>query len=279
MEKAVWFLVLSVLAIASVSVDSYFDTMKAEREYMIHIVNPTDSLIAYECGFDVQLKEGYNDNVEIAKFMNKLIDNVEIRYISYYWVDGGYGVELVDVSLDPLLLNSGESGKVLGTFHVDNGEDGLIYFVFEAYWANGSALISTEFCPVNISIVHKETAWAIPEYCNEDENCKCWKNDIDRCIGWGRYFYYRGGDLNVPVYAGQHNLVGYLTISAEDETEFCYNLKYTIDEIHLYFGKTEPPEAPGEFLIKAKNVRSDTYCVTLSGNEGWVAAHASVFFD
>ncbi|AAB89613.1 TasA family protein [Archaeoglobus fulgidus] len=114
----------------------------------------------------------------------------------------------------------------------------------------------------------------------EEETCWAIGGDFHEFgQGWGGYFTYTGGGLQVPIYAGRHIHVGSLTVEdagGKIRVKYSVNGGWMLTETHLYVGDCPPPKsAPGKFPYKHEGLNSnfDEYVVDY-GN--CIAAHGVV---
>ncbi len=271
MKKAVLLLVTVLTVIA---VDASIRGVDESREFTVVITEPENSLISYKCGLEAKLRPGYWSAVEVAELENRMLEEVAISYSQHLWIEGGEDIRFIGMDA-PLSLQPFESREVMGGFIVgEHATGGKLYFVFSAAWPNGSALIKTGVCPLEVDVKRSAmSAWALPE------EHYAWSGS------WGGYFYYDGGDVRVPIYATQNTQIGWLDISGgsgdSGVTTICYNFTssgYKIEKVNLMVSGVEILESnPENYPYVAENVGEVSFCVEISNfNEGFIAAHAVV---
>ncbi len=264
---------LLVVILTVIAVDASIRGVDESREFTVVVTDPENSLISYECNMKAKLMPGHWTAVRVAELKNRMPEEVEISYSQHFWVEGGDGIRLIGVNL-PFVLQPFESREVRGGFIIDeHATSGKLYFVFSAVWPNGSAVIKTGVCPLEVDVKEDAmSAWALPE---DPERVHRWDD------GDGGYFYYGGGDVRIPLYGLQDFQVGWLEITGSgDTTIICYNLStgYRIEKVNLMVKNQEISESnPENYHYTSENVSGESFCIDVGGfREGYVAAHAVV---
>ena len=269
MRKAV---LLLVAVLTLIAVEGSIKDIDESRKVTVVISDPENSLISYECGLEAELSPGYGSVRKIAELKNRMAEEVVITYSQHFWVQGGENIRFIGADV-PVSLQPLESKEVMGGFIVgEHARGGKLYFVFTATWPNGSAVIKTSVCPLEINVEsNARSAWAVPE------EYKSWDD-----VGLGGYFYYGGGDARVPMYISRNNQVGWLEITSSDNiTTVCFNLTgsgYIIEKASVMAKDEEITEKdPENYPYIAENIGQESFCFEIDGfSQGYVAAHAVV---
>jgi|Deesub1362B_J571_1020462.scaffolds.fasta_scaffold00304_9 hypothetical protein len=267
--KRAMLLIVAVLTV--MAVDASIRSINESRAFTVVITEPENSLISYECGIEAKLRPGYWSAVKVAQLENRMQEEVIINYSQHLWIEGGEGIRFIGIDA-PLSLQPLESQEVMGGFIVDeHSTNGKLYFVFSATWPNGSAVIKTGVCPLEVEVKHNSmSVWAFPEGHHK------WDDE-----SWGGYFYYDGGSLIVPIYSNRDTQIGWLQIMGGETTTICYNLTssgYRIDKINLMVKVDEIQENnPDNYTYVVENVDRESFCIDIGEfSEGYIAAHAVV---
>ena len=276
MKRAV---LLMVVVLTVIAVDASIRDIDESRKFTVLITEPENSLISYECGLEADLRPGYWSAVKVAELKNKMIEEVVVTYSQHYWVEGGGDIRFIGMDA-PISLQPTESREVMGGFIVgEHATGGKLYFEFTATWPNGSAVVKTGTCPLEVDVKRNAmSAWALPEehHSWDDESL-------------GGYFYYGGEDVRVPIYTSRNTQVGWLEITSDDRgseniVTICYNLTssgYRIEKINLMVKSVEDGEIsennPENYPYTVENIGEDSFCLEISESEGgFIAAHALV---
>ncbi|MBO8180074.1 MAG: hypothetical protein H0Z19_06285 [Archaeoglobus sp.] len=167
--------------------------------------------------------------------------------------------DLEDVKFYTSPINPGEICDIHFTFHI-NSTAGNEY-------QGDIAKFDLELSLEQLDGGKEETCWAIGE------------NFIEFKQGWGSYFQYNGGTVQIPIYAGKHNFAGFLKVedAGNGKIRVTYNMQgWELLDTHLYVGDCPPPKpSPGRFPYKHESVNAafDEYIVN-SGD--CIAAHGVV---
>ncbi len=156
MKETIATLLLIVAALlTAISIESTRKEFEGDRNVIVEIVDPKSSLISYECSEKVELRHGHWVALDVLEFENELDQRVRITYVSASWISGGEGIRVIGAKT--LALEPKESKKMpVGFIVKSNSSGGVIYFTFLAEWENGSALINTKACPVEILVEKPE---------------------------------------------------------------------------------------------------------------------------
>jgi hypothetical protein len=265
---------LLVAILTVIAVDASIRGVDESREFTVVITDPENSLISYECGLEAKLRPGYWSAVKVAELENRMAEEVTVTFSQYFWVEGGGDIRFIGTEI-PVSLQPFESKEVMGGFIVgEHATGGKLYFALTAMWPNGSAVVKTGACPLEVDVKRNAmSAWALPE------EHFIWNE------GWGGYFYYGGGDVRIPIYLSQNLQIGWLEIVESaggiNGTIICYNLTssgYRIEKINLMLKTEEIMHGNTEdYPYVVENITQDSFCLEVSGfKEGYVAAHAVV---